>query len=129
MGMKQKLCWLSGLAAVALLLQGCVLLVAGAAGAGGYKYVTGELKVTEPLALDKVWKATELAASDLKLTPVKKEKDGLTAYFETKIANDKQVTIKLANQGEKITELRIRVGTFGDETFSRQIYEKIKSHY
>jgi hypothetical protein len=36
--------------------------------------------------------------------------------------------VKLEKQSDTVTEIRIRVGTFGDEALSRQILDKIKTH-
>jgi hypothetical protein len=35
----------------------------------------------------------------------------------------------LDKQSASVTDIRIRVGTFGDESLSRQILDKIKSHF
>jgi hypothetical protein len=111
------------------LLTGCVAaLVAGgvAAGAGGVAYVNGELKSVESAPLDKAWKATQTAVQDLEFTVIDKHKDGLQAELRARTATDKKVRIKLEKAGESVTDIRIRVGTFGDESLSRGILDKIK---
>ncbi|MBI5774531.1 MAG: DUF3568 family protein [Verrucomicrobia bacterium] len=120
----------SSLTLAAALFTGCVapLLVAGAAGAGGYAYTTGKLVFTEAVTLDNAFKASEKALKDLELTPEGKQKDTVTAKMEAKTAKDQTVRIDLEKKGEKITEIRIRVGVFGDEAYSRKIYERIKAN-
>ncbi len=110
-------------------LTGCVALAVGAAaGAGAVAYKAGELISTESASIDKTWAATEKAFKQLDLLPEAKEKDGLAARMEATLASDKRVVVKLRNQGEKLTEVRIRVGIFGDEGFSRKVLEKIKAN-
>jgi len=111
------------------LFTGCVapLLVVGA-GAGGYAYVTGKLTFTEATTVEKALNAAEKALKDLELTPEGKAKDTVSAKVEARTAKDQNVKIEMTNKGEKITEITIRVGVFGDEAYSRKIYERIKAH-
>ena len=121
----------SFLIGLCLLLQsGCaaVLLTGGAAaGAGAVAYVRGELKSTEPAALDKAWAATLTAMSDLEFAVTTKEKDALSGRVIARGAGDKKIQVDLKSLGDRQTEIRIRVGLFGDETISRQVLGKIKN--
>lgn len=47
----------------------------------------------------------------------------------TRNSADKKMLIKLKKVSDGATEIRIRVGTFGDESMSRLILDKIKSHF
>lgn len=110
--------------------NGCALLVVGgaaAAGAGAVYYVSGELKDTESASLDAVNRATLAALGDLKYAVVSDAKDSLNAKIIARTATDTKIEIQLAKQAPAITEIRIRVGVFGDEQMSRQILEKIKA--
>jgi len=128
--MKKQLLVLSLVTLCALLLQGCAaVLVGGAAAGAGVAYFGGELKSNEPVSLDKAWAATEKAVVALEFKPVQKKKDALAAQYELIGATDKRVIIKLKNVGAKVTEVRVRVGTFGDENFSRVILSKIQSNF
>ncbi len=114
------------------LLTGCEVLLIGAgaaAGVGGVAYVKGELVVAESVTLDKAWKATENAMKDLQFTVVKQNETGVDGMFEAQGAGDKKVVIKLKKTSDTVTEFRIRVGTFGDETVSRQVHAKIKAGF
>lgn len=109
------------------LFNGCAaLVVGGAAGAGTYAYVKGELKVTENATLDRAWRATQAAMNDLEFTVTSQARDALAGRLIARTALDKKIEIHLAKTGEKLTEIRIRVGTFGDEDLSRVIHDKIK---
>jgi len=127
--MKKQLALLSLVSVCALLMQGCAALVVGAAAGTGVAYFGAELKSNEPVSLDKAWSATEKAVTALQFTPVQRKKDALAAYYEGIGAADKRITIKLKNTGEKVTEVRVRVGTLGDENLSRTILNKIQSGY
>lgn len=116
-------------ALVGLSQTGCVLLVAGgaaAAGAGTYAYVQGELKATESAPLDRVWAATQAAVTELELPITSRHKDALGARLLARTSSDKKVEINLKKVTDTTTEIRIRVGTWGDETLSRLILDKIK---
>ncbi len=128
--MKKHLLILSLVATlVAVLTSGCAALAVGAAaGAGVAAYKSGELISTEAASIDKTWVATEKAFKELQLLGEAKEKDGLAARVEATGAGDKRIIVKMRNQGDKLTEVRIRVGLFGDEGYSRKILEKIKSN-
>jgi len=110
---------------------GCALFLIGgaaAAGAGTYAYVNGELKETEGAAYDTVYNATLAAMNDLQYAVVSKEKDAINATINARTSGDKKIEIKLVKQSATVTEIHIRVGTFGDEALSRQILDKIKAH-
>ena len=129
--MKKKILILASVLTLnVLLFTGCIAaLVAGAAvGAGAVAYKGGELIATESASMDKTWSATEKAFKELQLLGEAKEKDALAARMEATGAGSKRIVVKLRNQGDKLTEVRIRVGIFGDEGYSRKILEKIKSH-
>ena len=111
------------------LFTGCaaVLIGAGAgAGAGTVAYVAGELKAQEEVSLNRAWNASVRAMEDLEFTITSKEKDAFNAKLTARGAGDKKIQVKLKKQVEKVTEIRIRIGVFGDESMSRQILEKIK---
>ena len=119
-------------AAVAVLQTGCVLFVAGAAAAAGvgtYAYVNGELKGSEAVSLDKAWDASQAAMKDLEFPITTKSKDALQAELTARNSADKKIVIALKKVSDGATEIRIRVGTFGDESLSQLILEKIKSHF
>ncbi len=115
-----------------VLFTGCAFLAvgaaAGAAGAGAVAYVNGELKVTESMSLDTAYKASEMAFANLKMDVVKSEKDGQVAKIEALATADKKVTVHLRKLADKSTEVRIRVGVFGDETIARQIHAKMQAN-
>jgi hypothetical protein len=120
------------LAAILALGSGCALFVVGAAagaGVGTYAYVDGELKSTETVSYDTACTATQTGLKDLGFAIVEDKKDALTDKITARSTADKKVYITLTKQSPTATEIRIRVGTFGDQTQSEQILSKIKSHF
>ena len=130
--MKNKWLMVVLLAGVLAFNGGCALFLVGGAvavGAGTVVYVDGELKETEGVTYDKAYDATLAAMSDMQYAVVDKSKDGVKAKILARTPADKKIQITLNKQSATVTEIRIRVGTFGDESLSRQILDKIKSHF
>lgn len=120
------------LIATAWLASGCAAVLIGggvAAGVGTAVYVRGELKSTESVPLDGAWAASLKALGELKLPVVTKQKDGLSGNIAARTAADKRVQLQLKKVSDKTTEIRIRVGTFGDESQSRLILDQLKKHF
>jgi hypothetical protein len=129
--MKNKWLMVILLAGVVMFGGGCALFLIGgaaAAGVGGYAYVNGESKEIEGVAYDKVYDATLAAMSDLQYAVVSKDKDAINAKIIARTSGDTKIEVKLEKQSATVTEIHIRVGTFGDEALSRQILDKIKTH-
>ena len=104
-------------------------LMGGAAGAGTVAYVGGELKTVEEVSLNRAWNATQKAMNNLGLTITTKEKDAFDGQLIAKGTANKTIKIKLNKQSDTLTEIKIRVGTFGDESLSLQILESIKKQF
>jgi hypothetical protein len=128
---KQKLMILVLLAACPFILTGCLAAAAvggaAAAGAGTVAYIKGELKATEEATLNKTWEATVAAIDELQFLVVNKIKDNVSAEIEAKTADNKTVKIQLKRVTDNLTDISIRIGTFGDESLSRYILSKIEA--
>ncbi len=107
--------------------SGCVLVAAGAAGAG-VAWVRGALKTTVSYDMAKTYKASARAVQQLGFAKISEEKSALDAVLISRTAADKKVEIRLRSIGDKLTELETRVGLFGDEALSLAILEKIKAN-
>ncbi len=119
------------LTGITIIGQGCVAAAVGigAAGAAGtIAYVKGDLEAIEPENLDVVYEATVKAVKDLELRVISKTKDALTANIYARDAQDKKVNITLQRTTEQTTKVSVRIGTFGNETKSRLIYQKIHDY-
>jgi hypothetical protein len=119
------------MASLLALGSGCALFVVGAAagaGAVGYAWVDGEVQSTESASLDRTWNATLAAMKDLEFPVTSQSKDALEANLTARNASNTSIAIKLKNLSNISTEIHIRVGTFGDESMSRTILNKINNH-
>ena len=128
--MKMKLLIPVLMASLLGFVNGCALFVVGAAagaGAAGYAYVNGEIKTTESASLDRTWNATLAAMKDLEFPVTSQAKDALEANLTARNASNTSINIKLKKLDNASTEIRIRVGAFGDEPMSRVILNKINS--
>jgi hypothetical protein len=100
---------------------------AAAVGAGTYYYVRGDLKRNYEASMDKAWQAAVTAVEELKLTTESKEHDAFNGIIKGKMADGKSFSINLKRLGENLTEVGVRIGTFGDRVRSEAIHDKILS--
>lgn len=110
----------------AFALSGCILAAAGA-GAGAVAYVRGELEANLDHEYGRVVDAARGAVADLEFARVSENKDAVKAVMISRTAMDKKVEITIANSGKSLTNIKIRVGIFGDEQLSMTILERIKA--
>ena len=100
---------------------------AAAAGAGAYYYVKGDLKRNYEAPMDKTWNATVKALEALQINVESKQNDALTGVINGKLADGKSYTVNVKRLNENLTEVGIRVGTFGDRDRAEAIHDKILS--
>ena len=100
---------------------------AAAVGAGAYYYVKGDLKRNYEAPMDVTWEATIKSVEELKLTVESQKHDGLSGVITGKTADEKGFEINLKRLGENLTEVGVRIGTFGDRAKSEAIHDKILS--
>jgi hypothetical protein len=126
-----------GFALVACLAmtQGCFLFVVGAVAAGAagtVSYVGNELHVTQEVSVDRAWSAANGAIQDLQFSLItsKTSKDSTGGTLSARNAKDQPVRIQLARTSDRLTEIRIRVGTFDtseNRATAQLIWDKMKS--
>ena len=107
-------------------LSGCLAVAAGA-GAGAYAYVRGDLDANLGNDYNQVVDSARMALKDLEFAKVSENKDALKAILVARTALDKRVEITITYSAKKLTNIKIRVGLFGDEQLSLSILDKIKS--
>ena len=98
-----------------------------AAGAGTYYYIKGDLKRSYEAPMDKTWDATVKSVEELKLTTESTEHDAFNGVIKGKMADGKSFSINVKRLGENLTEVGVRIGTFGDRVRSEAIHDKIHS--
>jgi len=111
-----------------VLLGGCMLAAVGAGAAGTVAYVKGDLEAVEAKKLDTVYDATKKALEQLELSVSVDTKDKISATIIARDSSDKKITVKLSAATEDSTNISIRCGTFGDETKSTMVYNKIREN-
>lgn len=100
---------------------------AAAVGAGTYAYIKGDLSRNYDASMDKTWQAAVHAVDELKLTTGSQEHDAFNGVIKGKMADGKSFKISLKRLGENLTEVGVRIGTFGDRERSEAIHDKILS--
>ncbi len=127
--MRKKLSLGILLGVILLFNSGCVaLLIGGGAGAGTVAYLKGELKSVVEASLEKTYQASQDALGDLEFPVTGRQKDAFSAELTARGGNDKKIEIDLKKLSDKMTEIKIRVGIFGDESLSQLILERIMKH-
>jgi hypothetical protein len=124
-----------GLLGACLVLQGCAVLLVGAAaagaGGGAVSYFGNELQALQEVGIDKAWKAAQAVTSEMhfKTETERSHKDGVKAMLFSRNAEGQQVIIQLSRRTDTLTEIRVRVGMF-DTTSNRQaaqlIFDKMR---
>ena len=108
--------------------SGCLAVAAGAAGAGTVAYIRGELDAALSYNLDAVDRATNRAAEQLRFAKINEGSDALARVITLRTAEDKKIEVKLTRTTDTLTQVRIRVGVFGNETVSRALLDKIQAN-
>ena len=109
---------------------GCALFAAGAgvaAGVGGAEYYRGELKQAYAAPMEKAWNASLTAVSELKMKATEKSIDNLDQNRVikgiTEEGKDFQVTLEALSKD--VTMVKVRIGVFGDEAYSKKVQEAV----
>jgi hypothetical protein len=106
---------------------GCgALLLLGGAGTSAIAFATGELRSTEPVPLVELDQACAKAIDSLGYDKVEVVRQAGKVRWQARTAGGDPVDIHLTAEGPDETELRIRIGVFGDETRSRLVREQIQ---
>jgi len=101
---------------------------AAAVGTSAYFYIKGDLKRNYEAPMDKTWQAAVKSVEDLGLSTESKQNDAFNGVIKGKMADGKSFTVNVKRLGENLTEVGVRVGTFGDRERSEAIHNKILSN-
>jgi len=105
---------------------GCgALLLVGGAGTSAIAFATGELRSSEPTPLTRLDEACAAAVDALGYDEVETTREENRIRWRARTAAGDPVDIRLLAKGKQKTELRIRIGVFGDEAKSRLVLEQI----
>jgi len=78
---------------------------------------------------DKVTVAAQKADADLKLLDIVGTGTKVDGNVTARNANGDSITIDIVQAGDNVSKVSIRVGATGDEAVSKQLSDKIKSHF
>ena len=115
----------SVLVSLVLGVCGCTSTIVGS-DAGVYS--AGKLRAVASRDMTSVYEATLKALEELEIEVTEKSKDVFYAKVVAKVADGKKITIRIKPGEGNLTNLRIKVGPFGDENRSRVIYERIRQN-
>ncbi len=110
------------LGATPVLITGCSTDQPGATVA------LGDYSTNVSAAPDKVTTAAQKACADLKLNNINGNGTKVDGQVTAQTADGKDVTISIAQAGEDVSKVTIRVGAAGDESISKQLVDRINSH-
>jgi len=118
----------SVLAGFALLTitSGCLAVAAGAGAGATVAYVRGDLDVTLGANLNRSDFAANEAITQLQFAKISENRDALQIVIIARNAADKKIELHLQRLADDATKLKIRVGTFGDDSLQTAILEKVK---
>ena len=114
-------------AAALSLASGCLVVAAGAAGAGTVAYVRGELNATVGSDYERVIDASNRALDQVQFVRTSEKRDAFSAVIIARTAEDKKVEIRLTKEGDRLTKVQIRIGVFVNEERSRVILKRIQA--
>jgi hypothetical protein len=115
------------LGAFAVAGSGCLIVAAGAAGAGTVAYVRGDLQATLDADYEDSLKAARGGLDRMKYLVISERSDALAGEFIARTALDQKVQVRVTKESDALTKIRIRVGIFGDEEISRALLDAIKA--
>ena len=112
---------------LALTLSGCGIVILGGAAAGTVGYVSGDLEATLENPYDQVVAAINRAIAENSITEISKTEEKQQISYVLKTLQGDKVQLNAAYATKELSNVSIRVGTFGDENLSREILNEIKS--
>jgi len=107
---------------------GCGTSVRNSDGELAARIKYGTLTAKMDRGIDRVYQAVQKAVSDLGLTTVMAEQDGVAAEVLARDAQGQNINIKLEAISTAKTELTMRVGMLGDKNKSRVIFRKVQDN-
>ena len=107
-------------------LCGCAVAVVGGGAAATYVWLSGWLKGAVDAPLAETEQAARTVFDELGLVAVEGTVDKLEGNLSAIMASGKKVRVKLKAVDFDTTEVRVRVGTFGDRSISEQIMRHLQ---
>jgi len=109
---------------VAVVLSGCAVLGGAvvAAGVGTYYWAKGELTRVYAANYDSTWQAVLDTGKELDLRLDRYTRDKLGGEIAFIRGDGEEVVVRVRSLKEDLTEIGVRIGTFGDRVASERIH-------
>ena len=118
---------LSGL--LLLCVTGCVAVAITAAAVTGVVYLSSEATKSYAATVDDVCEATIRVMDGLELPVLEQRRSGDGWRLRSRRATDaEEVKIQIVPSGENLTEVKVRVGVFGDKEYSTDLLVAIEEN-
>ncbi len=114
-----------GVLALAVLTLGCTSSIHGTGPDVRAEYEWGTLGATLDYPLDVAYLAAKEALTELDLVILQDEQDDLAGQLLARDAHDELITIELEALPRSRTQMKIRVGSFGDKNKSSVVFNQI----
>jgi hypothetical protein len=112
---------------LALSQGGCLIAAAAGAAGGTIAYVKGDLEGAVDGSVGQTVAAAKAAFEEMGMPVLSSYVAGSEGEVHARVGSDNKAKVKVTMLGEKSSKVNVRVGTFGDESLSREIYDKIKA--
>lgn len=107
-------------------MQGCAVLVAGSAAAGGtYAYFNGQADQEYNAGIQRTFNASLAACRDMGIVVEKQSLNGDSGKITGKLDGDR-ISIAQTLKADNVTLVSVRVGLLGNEEVSRRIHSAIE---
>jgi uncharacterized protein YceK len=111
-----------------VVLGGCTTVYPNTtAGAGTYNRASGWLSWAYPVPLERSYQATLVALERLDLRIQTKTLDGLEGRIKAIRADRTTVKVYLKPITDRTTEVKVKIGTFGDQEQAEYIHKNIRT--
>lgn len=106
---------------------GCV--AARNAASDTVEWVRGSLEEVVDVPIERVGQAATATLNEMKLREIDSKVDAIDGEVTGLTAQDTRITILLKQVTPKTTKISIRVGVFGDEAISHQVFESMQKRF
>jgi len=116
------------LPAIACAAGGCWYAVAGAGAYAGYRFIDGEYHGVIRADRENAVKATRAAFDDLGIRETSVEESDGSTTIKGESEGNHDVRVTLEDAGDDATNVSVRIDTFGDQSFSQIVVDKINDN-
>lgn len=105
--------------------SGCAAVAAGGAAVGTYAYVKGVTEVLIEAPYNRVWTAMNDVLAEMELLHFQAKRDALSGKFTGELHDGTNVIVDVESLTPNTTQVKIRVGAFGDRAKQEDIADRL----